>query len=48
MNASDNILEGSGPLSPVSGRRMVRATISGIPVWVDQQARLVLPVKKGH
>lgn len=50
MNASDNtdnIMEGDGPISPVSNRRMERAMCGTVPVWLDAQARLILPIKKG-
>jgi hypothetical protein len=51
MNASDinpsNVMEGDGPISPVSNRRMERAMCGNVPVWLDAQARLILPIKKG-
>jgi hypothetical protein len=44
---SDNVMEGDGPISPVSNRRMERALCGTVPVWIDAQARLILPIKKG-
>ena len=45
--ASENVVEADGPISPISNRRMVRASANGVPVFVDAQARLVLPIKVG-
>lgn len=45
--SDDNVMEGDGPISPVSNRRMTRAMCGNIPVWLDAPARLILPVKKG-
>lgn len=46
MNASeDSEITGSAPVSPISGRPMIKAFCRDVPVWVDPSNRLVLPMK---
>lgn len=45
LNAADNEVTGSVPLSPVTGRPMIKAFCRDVQVWVDPDSRLVLPMR---